>query len=273
MIIPHKKNTAYYLVVPMVDSTTPASFKTGLSPTDTAYYKDGAGAWTSLAITDTLTEIGATGLYALSLTASEMNHDWVIIKITASGAADTFVMFRMSAAHIDDLVRASDAQQRAATAQAGTAGTITLDAGASAVDDYYKHARCFLTGGTGAGQCQIIDSYVGSTKVATMAANWPTTPDNTTTFVLLPLGSIPGATAPTAGQVADAVWDEPRADHEAAGSVGEALEMVLADAVNKKRANKSTGETQVFKADGTTELFARTVQNGPTAEEVDLVPS
>ena len=95
MEIVHKKNTAYYLVIPMVDSSTPASFKAGLSPIDTAYYKDGSGAWTALAITDVLTEIGSTGIYALSLTAAEMNHDKVLIKLSSAGAADSMVLFKM----------------------------------------------------------------------------------------------------------------------------------------------------------------------------------
>jgi len=95
MIIANKKNSAFELTFPMVDSTTPASFKTGLSPVDTAYYKDGAGAWTTLAITDTAAEIGTTGIYGISLTAAEMNHDWVNIKFTASGAADTLITFKM----------------------------------------------------------------------------------------------------------------------------------------------------------------------------------
>jgi len=95
MLIEHKKNTAFELAIPMVDSATPADFKTGLSPTDTAYYKDGAGSWTSLSITGTFSEIGSTGLYEISLTAAEMNHDWIVIKATASGAADTFVTFKM----------------------------------------------------------------------------------------------------------------------------------------------------------------------------------
>jgi len=77
----------------MVDSSVPSVFKSGVSPVDIAYYKDGAGAWTSLAITDTATEIGSTGLYELDLTASELNHDYVIIKFAVSGAADTAFLF------------------------------------------------------------------------------------------------------------------------------------------------------------------------------------
>ena len=107
MIIRHKKNSAYYLALPMVDSATPASFKTGLTVADTAYYKDGAGAWTTLAITDTFAEIGATGIYEIDLTAAELNHDQVIIKLTSAGAADSLVVFEMDSIEIDDVALAT----------------------------------------------------------------------------------------------------------------------------------------------------------------------
>ena len=107
MEIIHKKNTAYYLAIPMVDSATPANFKTGLSPTDTAYSKDGAPAWGSRSIADTFSEIGSTGVYEIDLTAAELNHGQVLIKVTASGAADTFVLFRMYTSGLDDFALAS----------------------------------------------------------------------------------------------------------------------------------------------------------------------
>lgn len=103
MVIRHKKNTAYYLAVPMIDAATPASFKTGLTVADTAYYKDAAGAWTSLSIADTFSEIGATGIYEIDLIASELNHDKVIIKMTSAGAADSLVIFEMDSIEIDDI--------------------------------------------------------------------------------------------------------------------------------------------------------------------------
>lgn len=103
MQIEHKKNTPYYLAFPMVDSATPANFKTGLSPVDTAYYKDGAGAWTSLAITDTASEIASTGVYEIDLAAGEMNHDQVLVKFAVAGAADTAFLFDMRTKLVSDL--------------------------------------------------------------------------------------------------------------------------------------------------------------------------
>lgn len=54
------------------------------------------------------------------------------------------------------------------TATAGSATTITLAGGASAVDNFYQGMPLYITGGTGNGQFAIIASYVGSTKVATL---------------------------------------------------------------------------------------------------------
>lgn len=108
MQIEHKKNTAYYLAFPMVSDTAPETFATGETVTDTAYYKDGAGAWTSLAITDTVSEIASTGMYEIDLTASELNHDMVIVKMTSTNAADTAFLFKLNANGVDDLATATN---------------------------------------------------------------------------------------------------------------------------------------------------------------------
>lgn len=68
------------------------------------------------------------------------------------------------------------------TAQAGGASSITLAVGASAVDNAYRGMRITTTGGTGSGQTRSIASYVGATKVATLATAWATPPDATTQY-------------------------------------------------------------------------------------------
>lgn len=71
------------------------------------------------------------------------------------------------------------------TAQAGASTTITLRAGASAVDDAYNGMTVRLTGGTGSGQERRITDYVGATKVATVETAWGTDPDATTTYTVI----------------------------------------------------------------------------------------
>ena len=68
------------------------------------------------------------------------------------------------------------------TAAAGGADTITLDAGASAVNGFYVRYLIRITGGTGAGQINAFIAYDGATKIGTMANAWATVPDNTSVF-------------------------------------------------------------------------------------------
>ncbi len=101
------------------------------------------------------------------------------------------------------------------TAQAGASGTITLRAGASATDNFYKGDLVFLYAGTGANQPpNTIASYVGSTKVATMQNTWTVTPDNTSKYLLIPQ---PFVVDP---------WDEARSSHTTSGSFGEGVASV-----------------------------------------------
>jgi hypothetical protein len=111
---------------------------------------------------------------------------------------------------------------RASTATGGSSTTITLDASASATDDIYNYDLIVITAGTGAGQARYITDYVGSTKIATVAT-WQTNPSSDSVFYIVPGGQIPGATAPTAADVADAVWDEATAGHTTSGTFGEQL--------------------------------------------------
>ena len=69
------------------------------------------------------------------------------------------------------------------TGQAGgSTTTIKLAAGASAVDDFYTGMTVSITSGTGSGQAGEIISYVGSTKVATIAKAWAIAPDATSQY-------------------------------------------------------------------------------------------
>ena len=155
-------------------------------------------------------------------------------EVTPTAASKTG--YRLSATGVDDIldealsghvaagsVGAALYTIRSGTAQAGASTTITLDASASAVDDFYNNQVIYIVSGTGVGQGRIIEDYNGTTKVATVSS-WGTNPSSDSVFVIRPFGSIPGASAPTAAEVADAVWDEAMADHRAEGSFGTMLQ-------------------------------------------------
>ena len=132
------------------------------------------------------------------------------------------------------------------TAVAGAASTITLDAGASATDDLYNGLIVAIVSGTGAGQARLITDYVGATNIATVAPNWTMNPDATSVFLLLAAGRVdielwhglspnalisgcPDVRTNSMGlavqdAIADEVWDEAKAGHVAAGSMGEEVQ-------------------------------------------------
>jgi len=71
---------------------------------------------------------------------------------------------------------------RSDTIQSSTINSITLDTGASAVDDYYNNMYIAIIGGTGQGQTFRILDYVGSTKVATIPTQSSITLDSTSIY-------------------------------------------------------------------------------------------
>lgn len=121
---------------------------------------------------------------------------------------------------------------RTGTAQAGGASSITLDAGASATNDFYKEAVIAITGGTGAGQVNTITAYAGGTKVATVNRAWAVQPDATSEFSVLPA---PGTS--TSSSVAAAVWSQVGEGAHAYGDLVRLLVGVLAG----KTDNYTTG--------------------------------
>lgn len=122
----------------------------------------------------TFTTATNKGMYYLTLTAAELTSVVTIVTVYAANSKATPIVLYPKA-----LPQLADS-----TATAGAAGTITLAVGSSAVDDYYTGCYIYLNGGTGSGEGRMITNYVGSTRVATIAPNWGTNPDNTSEYII-----------------------------------------------------------------------------------------
>lgn len=72
------------------------------------------------------------------------------------------------------------------TATAGTTSTITLAAGASAVDNFYRGAVITITGGSASNDVRIITAYNGTTKVATVTPVFSTAATATSAYSIAP---------------------------------------------------------------------------------------
>ncbi len=131
--------------------------------------------------TNEATEIAtSSGMYYLDLIATELDTQQtaIIVKTATAGAKTTpMVLYPRRLPVI-----------RTGTAQAGAASTITLDSGASAIDDYYIGCFVNITNDTPSnvlGQARKIVAYVGSTKVATVEGTYGTNPSSSSTFEIL----------------------------------------------------------------------------------------
>jgi hypothetical protein len=138
----------------------------------------GAGAIDAAAI--------ATGAIDADAIAADAIGSSELAATAAAEIADAVWDEIMSGHLTDGSFGARLAPLRAGTAQAGAAGSITLDAGASATDDLYNDALVFIVSGTGAGQARLISDYVGSTKVASVVPNWATNPSSDSVFIVAP---------------------------------------------------------------------------------------
>lgn len=127
---------------------------------------------------------------------------------------------------------------RSGTAQAGAAGTITLDASASPTTDFYAGLIVSLTGGAGAGQARVITAYNGTTKVATIAPNWATAPDNSSTFAILPFAHPTGVQGNLTGSVGSVAAGGITAASIATGAVD--ADAIAADAVAEIQSGLAT---------------------------------
>jgi hypothetical protein len=129
--------------------------------------------------TNEATEIGG-GLYYLLLTATEMTAD-VVSGVTKTSTADAKTTSW-------SLYPRKLVTVRSGTAAGGDTGYITLDAAASAVDDYYNGLVCIATIDSTV-EARIITDYTGSSKQAAVTPAWNTAPDNDDTFIIkLPEG-------------------------------------------------------------------------------------
>lgn len=135
--------------------------------------------------TNEATQIATTsGMYYLDLTGAEMTGKViaVIVKTSTTGAKTTPLVFYPRRLPI----------LQSGTAQAGAAGTITLQSNASAKDDFYNGLFVLITNDSPSGaqyQLRRIIDYVGSTKVATVDSNWGTNPSSASTYdILIPEG-------------------------------------------------------------------------------------
>lgn len=244
-------------------TTTGAPTQLAGSPV-VSIYPDNSTTQITAGITLSVDFDGITGLNHVRVVATVANGyasatNYQVVVTTGTVGGTSVVGYVVGQFSIEN--RVASGLIRSNTAQAGAASTITLDSGASAVNDFYAYTLIQLVGGTGVGQSRIIGAYVGSTKVATLTQAWATAPDSTSQFVIWPSGVVTATAPPTANENADAFLARDIGSGTGAGSVNE---RTVRAALRWNR-NKITviGTTMtVYKEDDTTIAWTGTVSGG-----------
>jgi hypothetical protein len=125
--------------------------------------------------------------YAGATKMATVDRNW---KVQPNGTSDFVITGSMGREHVNE-----------GLAQGGTINTITLNLLASDDNEVYVGQRVFLRSGKGEDQSGVIQSYDGSTHIATLWHDWIIIPDNTTGYAMIPDHIVPPSK----------IWDEPAA--------------------------------------------------------------
>ena len=134
-------------------------------------------------------------------------------------------------------------------AQAGAAGTITLNALASASDDAYNNQLVFIRSGTGEDQVRLVTDYDGTTKIATVGTNWAVNPDATSGYVMLPTSIYSSAEI---SALINSSLDSAIPASPTANSINEYIRNIKYTIVNKMEITEANGNTVVYEDDDST---------------------
>lgn len=167
----------------MPDDDTPTAIGGAIALDKKVHFQDVNGTVQGVSsaadITQTITVTGRDSTGAIVPVVIALNGTTVV---TNAQNFERLLKAVKSATTTGDVAIEAQTAERTGTAQAGSAGDITLDAAASAVDGAYDFFVIRLTGGTGAGQIREVIRYTGADKKAVVSRPWGTNPDATTTF-------------------------------------------------------------------------------------------
>ncbi len=231
-----KQSTARDKMVFMTDSADHLAGKTGLTLTITASKNCAAFA----SISPTVTE-GGDGWYSLALTASHTDTlGDLALHITGTGADPSDLVWQVVSALPGETVTLAAVTHTGAVIP--TVTTLTnAPSDSSGVTTLLSRVTGTLAAGThnpqsgdsyarlGAPAGASVSADVAAVKAETASIQSDTNDIQTRLPAALVGGKMDSTGGPTSGDIADAVWDEARAGHVAAGSFGEGVASVQGD--------------------------------------------
>jgi hypothetical protein len=174
--------------------------------------------------------ITATSINADAITAGKIA-DGAIDAATFAAGAITATVIATGAIDADALATDAVTEIRSivsGTADSGTTTTMVDAARTEADTDYWKDMAILFTSGTISGQARLITAFNAATDTITFS---PATTQavGTNTYEIIPNVAAAGAAAPSAEDVATAVWNRDATSNQTQGSFGQAIGDPVAD--------------------------------------------
>lgn len=189
------KGLQYEFSFPIFDST--GTLVSGATSLDSEISKDG-GAFVDC--TNETTEIGTSGMYELTLTATEMDANMVSLIIKSNQDTTPIVLYPST-----EVIDRGNAQAGGGSSEIVLRATPRLAAG----NDFFNGMIVRIIDGTGEGQMRIIEDYVHSSVTCTVDRAWGNNPDATSVYEIV-LDNITTFDSTGAGLTAipwNASWD------------------------------------------------------------------
>lgn len=176
-----------------------------------------------------MTEIGTTGRFKYSFSQSISTKTEYLYICTNSIEEQQGKM--VLGGYPDRLLTATEIRQCSVNDAAATT-TIFITDLTETIDQFWLRTALVFTSGQNEGIMRKIHYYNGSTKAVTMYTPLPYAPANGDTFVIVAARNF-RTNIDDNKAIADAVWDEPAADHVAVGSFGRLVKLIknTADAI------------------------------------------
>lgn len=168
-----RRNTQQVVPFPAIDVNNPPARLSGLTWTagQTQISKDG-GAFANT--TNQPVEIGSTGRYSVTLTATETDAVWIMLKMERSEIQPWDISLA-TAGHPSGTV----------VANGGNTATTFKTSLTEASNDYWKDVLILFTSGTLTGQVRKVVTYTASTAFVILSSALTSTPTAGDRFVLV----------------------------------------------------------------------------------------
>lgn len=188
-----QKNTATRIAFPLINATDDVSYLSGCSAsgdTETDQFSDSANPDGFADATNEIAELGTTGVYYVTLTNTEMNYDYVIVKCSCTGSNVQTLLIRTTTGVARNMATTDDGGTINVTT--GAIDTVTTTGAATLANGAHGGSSASFTFGAGGSISSSTGNALTLTSTATSGSGLYATTSSSNRYAIEGVGT--GAT-------------------------------------------------------------------------------